>query len=171
MRAPRRTAPASRSGSAPERGPPRQVRFSCLRFWAPFPCFPFVLPVPRALLPPLASRPADILPLAAGFLAPGKSLHPAAQAALMAHPWPGNVRELKNVMQRASLLAQGSTIKAEDLGLPLAALPAVENEPDRDTIAQSLARANGVVAQAAAELGLSRQALYRRMERLGIARP
>ncbi|MBZ2205935.1 sigma-54-dependent transcriptional regulator [Massilia soli] len=122
-------------------------------------------------LPPLASRPADILPLAAGFLAPGKSLHPAAQAALMAHAWPGNVRELKNVMQRASLLAQGSTIKADDLGLPLAALPAVENEPDRDTIAQALARANGVVAQAAAELGLSRQALYRRMERLGIARP
>ena len=122
-------------------------------------------------LPPLASRPADILPLAAGFLAQGKTLHPSAQAALMAHAWPGNVRELKNVMQRASLLAQGSIIKAEDLGLPLAALPAVENEPDRDTIAQALARANGVVAQAASELGLSRQALYRRMERLGIARP
>ena len=122
-------------------------------------------------LPPLVSRPADILPLAKGFLAPGKSLNPAAQAALMAHAWPGNVRELKNVMQRASLLAQGSTIKAEDLGLPLAPLPAVDNEPDRDAIAQALARANGVVAQAAAELGLSRQALYRRMERLGIARP
>jgi transcriptional regulator of acetoin/glycerol metabolism len=41
----------------------------------------------------------------------------------------------------------------------------------RDAIAQALARANGVVAQAAADLGLSRQALYRRMERLGIARP
>ncbi|NML63407.1 sigma-54-dependent Fis family transcriptional regulator [Massilia sp. RP-1-19] len=122
-------------------------------------------------LPPLASRPADILPLAAGFLAPGKTLHSSAQATLRAHAWPGNVRELKNVMQRASLLAQGSIIKAEDLGLPVAVLPAVENEPDRDTIAQALARANGVVAQAASELGLSRQALYRRMERLGIARP
>ncbi|MGZ8289541.1 MAG: sigma-54-dependent transcriptional regulator [Telluria sp.] len=122
-------------------------------------------------LPPLAARPADILPLASSFLAPGKSLHPAAQAALMAHAWPGNVRELKNVMQRASLLAQGDTIKPEDLGLPLAAMPAAaENEPDRDAIAQALARAGGVVAQAAAELGLSRQALYRRMERLGIAR-
>jgi hypothetical protein len=44
-------------------------------------------------------------------------------------------------------------------------------EPDRDAIGQALARAGGVVAQAAAELGLSRQALYRRMERLGIARP
>ncbi|HEY0488595.1 MAG TPA: sigma-54 dependent transcriptional regulator [Telluria sp.] len=122
-------------------------------------------------LPPLASRPADILPLAAGFLAPGKQLHAAAQASLMAHAWPGNVRELKNVMQRASLLAQASIIKAEDLGLPLAPMAAVENEPDRDAIAQALARANGVVAQAASELGLSRQALYRRMERLGIARP
>jgi transcriptional regulator of acetoin/glycerol metabolism len=44
-------------------------------------------------------------------------------------------------------------------------------EPDRDAIGAALARANGIVAQAAAELGLSRQALYRRMERLGIARP
>jgi DNA-binding NtrC family response regulator len=122
-------------------------------------------------LPPLASRPADILPLAASFLAPGKTLDPGARAALMAHAWPGNVRELKNVMQRAGLLAHGNIIKAQDLGLPLAAVPAPDNEPDRDTIVQALARAGGVVAQAATDLGLSRQALYRRMERLGIARP
>ncbi|MES2902458.1 MAG: sigma-54 dependent transcriptional regulator [Pseudomonadota bacterium] len=121
-------------------------------------------------LPPLAARPADILPLANSFLAAGKSLNPCAQAALMAHAWPGNVRELKNVMQRASLLAAGNAIKAADLGLPLAASSSADSEPDRDTIGQALARANGVVAQAAAELGLSRQALYRRMERLGIAR-
>ncbi|MDB5959194.1 MAG: sigma-54-dependent Fis family transcriptional regulator, partial [Massilia sp.] len=49
--------------------------------------------------------------------------------------------------------------------------PSLEAEPDREAITQALARAHGVVAQAAAELGLSRQALYRRMERLGIARP
>ncbi|MTV56293.1 sigma-54-dependent Fis family transcriptional regulator, partial [Massilia buxea] len=49
--------------------------------------------------------------------------------------------------------------------------PAGDGEPDRDAISQALSRAGGVVAQAAAELGLSRQALYRRMERLGIARP
>jgi DNA-binding NtrC family response regulator len=122
-------------------------------------------------LPPLASRPADILPLAASFLAPGKTLDPGARAALMAHAWPGNVRELKNVMQRAGLLAHGNIVKAQDLGLPLAAVPAPDNEPDRDTIVQALARAGGVVAQAATDLGLSRQALYRRMERLGIARP
>ena len=120
-------------------------------------------------LPPLASRPGDILPLALSFLR-GKTLHPAAEGALLAHNWPGNVRELKNVMARASLLAQGDVIKAPDLGLPLPVSASQDAEPDREAIVQALARANGVVAQAAGELGLSRQALYRRMERLGIAR-
>jgi DNA-binding NtrC family response regulator len=120
---------------------------------------------------PLAARPADILPLAASFLGAGKSLHARAEAALLAHGWPGNVRELKNVIARASLLASGAVIQAADLGLPAAAAPALEVEPDRDAITGALTRAGGVVAQAAAELGLSRQALYRRMERLGIARP
>ncbi|MGJ9420163.1 sigma-54-dependent transcriptional regulator [Massilia sp. CMS3.1] len=123
-------------------------------------------------LPPLAARPGDILPLALSFLAPGKHLDRTTEAALLAHPWPGNVRELKNVMARANLLAGGDTIRVPDLGLPAAApapqLP--EAEPDRDAIAAALARAGGVVSQAAAELGLSRQALYRRMERLGIGR-
>jgi DNA-binding NtrC family response regulator len=124
-------------------------------------------------LPPLASRPGDILPLAQSFLPPGKTLHPSAEAALLAHTWPGNVRELKNVMARASLLANGDVIKPAELGLPA---PAGANgngadaEPDREAIVQALARAGGVIAQAAADLGLSRQALYRRMERLGIAR-
>jgi DNA-binding NtrC family response regulator len=122
-------------------------------------------------LPPLAARPADIMPLAASFLAPGKRLDDCAQATLLAHGWPGNVRELKNVMARACLLAAGDAIKAADLGLPQVAAPVTDAEPDRDAVAQALARANGVVAQAAADLGLSRQALYRRMERLGIARP
>ncbi len=121
-------------------------------------------------LPALAARPGDILPLAHGFLPRGKTLHPGAEAALLAHNWPGNVRELKNVMARANLLAQGDVIKAPDLGLPLPAHAALDAEPDREAITQALARAGGVIAQAAAELGLSRQALYRRMERLGIAR-
>ncbi len=127
-------------------------------------------------LPPLAARPLDILPLARHFLGPGKTLRADAEAALLAHAWPGNVRELKNVMARAGLLAATSTIGVADLGLPAAAAsvatgPAGDGEPDRDAISQALSRAGGVVAQAAADLGLSRQALYRRMERLGIARP
>ena len=126
-------------------------------------------------LPPLGARPGDILPLARSFLAAGKALHPASEAALMAYPWPGNVRELKNVMARASLLSHGDTVMVADLGLPAASAPAPvpgqEAEPDRAALVAALARAGGVVAQAAADLGLSRQALYRRMERLGIARP
>ena len=122
-------------------------------------------------LPPLAKRPDDIVPLAEHFLSEGKSLDASSVRALQRHAWPGNVRELKNVMQRASLLAKGAAITAADLGLP--ATPPAEAEPaiDRQAIEEALARHAGVVAQAAAELGLSRQALYRRMERLGISRP
>ena len=120
-------------------------------------------------LPSLAERPGDILPLAEHFLGAGKSLGEAARSALLRHAWPGNVRELKNTMQRASLLAPGPVIGVADLGL--APAPAAEAEPDRESIERSLARAGGVVSQAAAELGLSRQALYRRMDRLGITRP
>jgi DNA-binding NtrC family response regulator len=124
-------------------------------------------------LPALAARPGDILPLARHFLGAGKALRRDAESALLAHPWPGNVRELKNVMARARLLSSGTEVTAADLGLPapVAAPLATDAEPDRDAISLALSRANGVVAQAAAELGLSRQALYRRMERLGIARP
>jgi len=125
-------------------------------------------------LPALAARPGDILPLARHFLGAGKTLRPDAEASLLAHSWPGNVRELKNVMARARLLSAGPDVCAADLGLPAAAVAlggVPDVEPDRDAISTALARANGIVAQAAAELGLSRQALYRRMERLGIARP
>jgi DNA-binding NtrC family response regulator len=129
-------------------------------------------------LPPLCERPDDILTLAEYFLEGGRSLHPDAIAAMLRYPWPGNVRELKNVMQRAGLLARGSQISVADLGLPAATAQAapvaraaeLEQELDKATIEQALARAHGVVSQAAAELGLSRQALYRRLERLGISR-
>jgi transcriptional regulator with PAS, ATPase and Fis domain len=127
-------------------------------------------------IPPLCARPADILPLAEHFLDGRKTPTRAAREALRRHTWPGNVRELRNVMQRSSLLAAGATIDVADLGLPqpvlresMAATDTVD-EPDRAEIESALARAKGVVAQAAAELGLSRQALYRRMDRLDIAR-
>jgi DNA-binding NtrC family response regulator len=120
---------------------------------------------------PLARRPRDVLPLARHFLPADKHLHEGAERALLRHPWPGNVRELRNVVQRAALLSQGDTIREQDLHLPVAtAAPLSGDEPDRATIEDALARNGGVLAQAAAELGLSRQALYRRLERLGIGR-
>ena len=125
-------------------------------------------------LPPLAERPGDILPLAERFLGEGKPLSNAAAMALQRHPWPGNVRELRNVIQRAGLLAQGERIEASDLNLPRAAaaprVAAPAADPDRSRIESALAHSHGIIAQAAAELGLSRQALYRRMDRYGIPR-
>jgi len=129
-------------------------------------------------IPPLAERRDDVLPLARHFLrdnaiAQGKRLSEEAESALYAHAWPGNVRELRNTLQRAALLARGDSIGAADLGLPVAPPPSAANggeEPDRIAIEAALERAGGVLAQAAGELGLSRQALYRRLERLGIKR-
>lgn len=118
-------------------------------------------------LPPLAQRPDDILPLARHFLPAGKQLASDAERALLAHAWPGNVRELRNALQRAALLARGNAIGAADLGLPTASQspPSLADEPDRSSIEAALERAGGVLAQAASELGLSRQALYRRLDR------
>jgi len=122
-------------------------------------------------VPPLAERKEDILPLARHFLASDQRLGTAAQRALLAHTWPGNVRELMNTIRRASLLSTGAEITPADLALTSAAsaqdmLP--EREPDRAEIESALARARGVIARAARDLGLSRQALYRRMEKLGL---
>jgi DNA-binding NtrC family response regulator len=124
-------------------------------------------------LPPLSQRPDDILPLSHSFLSNGRSLSASAAYALRTHPWPGNVRELKNCMQRACLISRSEEISVEDLGLPNSAAAAnatnSNNEIlDKKTIEDVIARNGGVIAQAAQELGLSRQALYRRMERLGI---
>ena len=124
-----------------------------------------------ALLP-LARRSDDILPLADHFVAGRATLAPAARAALLAHEWPGNVRELKNAIERAVLLCRGGIVEPHDLGLSVRTPPPPraepDAEPDRGAIEAALRRARYVVSQAAAELGLSRQALYRRMEKLGI---
>jgi DNA-binding NtrC family response regulator len=130
------------------------------------------LNVIEVAVPPLAQRRDDVLPLAEHFLAGRPGLVDAARAMLLGHAWPGNVRELKNVIERAALLARGGPITPELLGLPapeLTAAPRNLGEPSRDAVVAALARADGVVARAAAALGLSRQALYRRMDRYGIA--
>jgi DNA-binding NtrC family response regulator len=121
-------------------------------------------------LPPLADRPDDILPLAELFLGEGARLSDGARDALLAYSWPGNVRELRNTIDRARLLCGRDAITEAHLGLPVLA-PTVSrslDDPPREAVEQALRRAGGVISQAARTLGLSRQALYRRMQRYGI---
>jgi len=129
------------------------------------------LNVIEVALPALADRRDDVLPLAEHFLAGRAALGEAALDLLMTHPWPGNVRELKNVIERAALLARDGAITPELLGLPTAGAASTRNldEPSREVVVAALAQADGVVSRAASALGLSRQALYRRMERYGLA--
>lgn len=120
-------------------------------------------------MPALAERRDDIPLLVEHFLAGRAALSEAARRALLQHDWPGNVRELKNAIERAVLLCGDAPIAVEHLALPAPrSLPAALDEPDRASIEEVLARHGGVVAQAASELGLSRQALYRRMDKLGM---
>ena len=123
-------------------------------------------------LPALAQRADDILPLAEHFLGADLRFSDEARRALRRHAWPGNVRELRNAVERARLLAREGVVQAADLGLPLKseARPegGEEEGPDRALIEATLQAAGGNVSRAAASLGLSRQALYRRLERLGL---
>jgi DNA-binding NtrC family response regulator len=121
-------------------------------------------------VPPLAERRDDILPLARHFLEPGLEFSPDAERALARHGWPGNVRELANTVRRAALLTTGQRIERENLMLPPTTDTgsAAAGELDRNEIESALAKSEGVVARAARELGLTRQSLYRRMEKLGI---
>jgi DNA-binding NtrC family response regulator len=122
-------------------------------------------------LPPLSERSDDILPLAEFFLDGRATLSEDAREALLAHTWPGNVRELKNAIARAALLAADGRIEPVHLNLPPPPAAASRNldEPSRESVEAALASAGGVVSRAASTLGLSRQALYRRMERYGLA--
>ncbi len=136
----------------------------------------FRLNVIEIAVPALRDRPEDIIPIAQHLLgnpsAPGlaRPLSRSAEDALRAHAWPGNVRELQNRLQRARLVASGDAITAEDLGLceasPVAAAP---GSSERRALEELLRAHGGSVSRAAEALGLSRQALYRRMERLGVS--
>ena len=140
----------------------------------------FRLNVVELQVPPLAARQEDILPLARHFLLrfgddhdQSLTLHPGAETALLAYPWPGNVRELENRIRRATLVTKGSTVTAADLDLGRE-LPATvaelsaDDAADRRRVLEAIDGAGGVVARAAESLGISRQALYRKMARLGI---
>ena len=124
-------------------------------------------------VPALAERREDVVPLARHFLGPDFELESEAERTLTAYAWPGNVRELSNTIQRAMLLTENKVISGSALGLKLSA-PLGDprtGEPDRFEIEHALMRAGGIVARAARELGLSRQALYRRMDKLGLRDP
>lgn len=120
-------------------------------------------PIP---LPPLRERREDIPLLAEAMLhrvAPGRRLTLAAEtlARLMAHDFPGNVRELRNVLERASLMADGDVLLPRHLDLDPA--PALADEPP---LASRLAAHRGSRAELARELGLSERTLYRRLKSL-----
>jgi two-component system, NtrC family, response regulator len=144
-------------------------------------------------LPALRERPGDVPRLARSFLdracrvhGRAKRLAPDAVRWLGAQPWPGNVRELEQTVQRAVLILDRDEIRARDLEallrLPAAAtaaaagddaLPAAGamtlGEIERAMIEKALARFDGHVTRAAEALGLTRQTLYRRMEKHGIS--
>ena len=133
-------------------------------------------------LPALRERREDIPALAAHFLArysaryrrPVKGFDPAALQTMMQYAWPGNVRELEHTVERAVLMCRGNEIQPADLalssqrassqGLEDLSLEAVEAM----LVRKALQRYQGNVSQAAEALGLSRGALYRRMEKYGV---
>jgi DNA-binding NtrC family response regulator len=128
-------------------------------------------------VPALRERREDILPLAETFLAaelrraPGRSLRLAddARQALMVYDWPGNVRELENRIQRGVVTAGGDAITAADLGFASGeGASAQVSAGEKEHIESLLRRFGGSVSSVAKSLGVSRQALYRKMERLGI---
>jgi DNA-binding NtrC family response regulator len=133
-------------------------------------------------LPPLRERREDIPALATHFLTRYAARYrrdvagfeTAAVKQLLQHSWPGNVRELDHTLERAVLMCRGPEISASDLGLAKA-LPASQTLEDLSLeavekllVQKAMQRFHGNVSQAAEALGLSRSALYRRMEKYGL---
>jgi DNA-binding NtrC family response regulator len=133
-------------------------------------------------LPPLRERREDIPALANHFLRQHAQRYrknitgfePAALQALLDHPWPGNIRELDHAVERGVLMAQGTSIRLGELGLRIDrdATSRIEDMSLEDVegflIKKAMARFDGNVSQAAKALGLSRSALYRRLQRYGL---
>jgi two-component system NtrC family response regulator len=142
------------------------------------------LKVDRIALPPLRERGDDVLLLARHFLdrearrrgeaAPG--LTHGAATTLLRHHWPGNVRELEGEMQRAAVRARGLAVTLADLSpelrvpgrAPAGGLHAALRRLERDLVQGALVRNRGILAQAAAELGITRQSLWAKVRRLGL---
>jgi DNA-binding NtrC family response regulator len=133
-------------------------------------------------LPALRDRRQDIPPLATYFLSryseryrkPVKTFDPLAMQAMLEYPWPGNVRELDHAVERAVLLSSGDAVRSSDLSLkaPQAGTQRLEElsleEVESLLIRKAVDRYGGNISQAAEALGLSRSALYRRLQKYGI---
>ena len=141
-------------------------------------------------LPPLRERREDIMVLIEHFVAlyakkygkPARRIPAGVAAALEGYDWPGNVRALRHAAERAVILADGDAFTAEDFSLsraiPAARAPSVQAEPARDDlnleraekqmVEQALKKHSYNISLAAAELGLTRASLYRRMEKHGL---
>jgi DNA-binding NtrC family response regulator len=132
-------------------------------------------------LPPLRERREDIALLAQHFLKAHVTRYrkaitgfdDSAIEAMKNYAWPGNVRELDHSVERGVLMAQGKVIRAPDLGLNAGqSAPRLDDmtieEVEAFLIKKTLARCDGNARQAAEELGLSRSAFYRRLERYGL---
>jgi DNA-binding NtrC family response regulator len=130
-------------------------------------------------LPPLRERQEDIAPLARFYLERFSEKYrrtfagfdKSARQALESHLWPGNVRELGHAIERAVLMARTSEITAADLGLQVAASTSDDltlEQAEKLFIQKVLARHAGDVRKAAEQLGMSRSALYRRLQQFGL---
>lgn len=149
-------------------------------------------------VPALRERPEDIVPLAMHFLhaasaelnVPMPAVPKSVASRLALYSWPGNIRELQNVMERAAILAGGRPVRVEMLALPQeetsrgrprsAGLTGTSggrrgadtyHHDEGETIRSALERHAGNILRTARELGISRQALYRRMTKHGIPKP
>ncbi|MEM7657781.1 MAG: sigma-54 dependent transcriptional regulator [Bacteroidota bacterium] len=135
-------------------------------------------------LPPLRKRKDDISLLVDRFLQEyvhkyrrqGLTISKSALKKLKAYHWPGNIRELRHAVERAVILSEGGQIEAEDFvfrteaSSPETAQPASFNldQMERQLVQQALAHHHGNISQAAKDLGITRAALYRRMEKYGL---
>ena len=138
-------------------------------------------------IPPLRARQGDAVLLAQAFLRrfareqnrASMSFSEDALSAIDAHPWPGNVRELLNAIKRVAIMADGSRVSADDLGLPASTDPqraadpsldlrTVREKAERGAVVAALARANDNIVKASEILGVTRPTLYDVMRRLSI---
>ncbi|MGQ8364358.1 sigma-54-dependent transcriptional regulator [Glaciecola sp. 1036] len=126
-----------------------------------------VIEIPLA---PLAKRVDDIMPLVAFFL-PKRDISLGAEKALLEYPWPGNVRELENACKRVAVMKPTGIIEASDfvlMDLTSEHHKVPAQEPDKQALEDAMREHQGVIARVARQFGLSRQALYRRLNKFGI---